>query len=176
MDFSLLFAVRVGRTARLFRTNRGLVNEEHDRWCMGVGVSLAYCLLDLLLEKRPPVDVAAPVAAFVVKQVMSYAKDVGYQTDVHVICSDGGHWSLRPKEIATAETQLIDVMASARKEIYSVAIGEAITMSKLSGLKDSLAAFGVEQKRRRAARLKRLTQPDPQLPTDDPPPQPPLPG
>jgi hypothetical protein len=93
-DFTLLIAVRMGRTARLFKTNRAQVVEQHNRWCMGSGKELADYVFDLFLGSHPTTELAAQIAAYVIGITKQHIEGVGHYTDVHIIESDGYHWSL----------------------------------------------------------------------------------
>jgi 20S proteasome alpha/beta subunit len=114
MDFTLLLAIRVGRSARLFRTNRAQVVEQPSRWCMGSGKEFADHLFGTLLGERPSHDLAAQLAVHVIAATKDNMDGVGHSTDVHVLQSDGEHWSFTAPQIEQTEKDFTEFFGSLR--------------------------------------------------------------
>jgi hypothetical protein len=114
MDFALLLAIRIGRTVRLFRTNRAQVVEQPSRWCMGSGKEFADHLFGILLGERPSHELAAQLAVHVIAATKDNVEGVGHFTDVHVIQSDGEHWSFTAPQIEQTERDFMGFFKSLR--------------------------------------------------------------
>lgn len=117
MDFTLLLAIRVGRSARLFRTNRAQVVEQDNRWCMGSGKEFADYLFDTLLDNHPSFELAAQLAAYVIDVTKDHIDGVGHISDVHVIEANGNHWSLYAPQIQQIETAFAEFFKTLRSVI-----------------------------------------------------------
>lgn len=117
MDFTLLIAMRVGRVARLFRTNSAQVVEQKGRWCIGIGKEFADYAFDLLLENRPSTELAAQVAAYVIGITKEHIEGVGHATDVHVLEGNGRHWSLLAPEVQEVESSYSEFFKTLRMVI-----------------------------------------------------------
>ncbi len=157
MDFTLLVAIRVGRTARLFRTNRAQVLEEKRCCCLGAGKVVAEQILELCLDARPSAELAAQVAAYVVGRTKEHVEGVGLSTDVHVIQSNGRHWALTLPEVKALETGFAEFFKMLQGVIACVdsqSLPEAGIGPRLGFLRTAVEGLREAQKARqdRAAR------------------------
>lgn len=117
MDFTLLLAIRIGRTARLFRTNRAQVVEQTSRWCIGSGKEFSDYIFDLLLDNNPTTELAAQLAVYVIDVTKEHVEGVGHFTDVHIIQSDGRHWSIFAPEVKEIESGFDELFKTLRHVI-----------------------------------------------------------
>lgn len=176
MDFSLLLAIRIGRTARLFRTNRAQVVEQRPRWCIGSGKEFADYLLELYLGNRPPVELAAQTAAYVIGITKEHIDGVGHATDVHILQSSGRHWRLSPPEIEELEKNFDSFFKALHNVVAcvdSLTVAEDGIDWRIELLKNSLGELRATQRKRLERSAKRLLnfeagQSDPQQTTTDP--------
>jgi hypothetical protein len=179
MDFTLLLAIRVGRTARLFRTNRAQVVEQRSRWCMGSGKEFADYVFDLFLESHPTTEIAAQVAAYVIGITKEHIEGVGHSTDVHVIESDGHHWSLHAPQVEEIESgfaKFFETLRHAIGRIDSRFTSDNSLPTWFGFLGDNIKELRAAQDKRMELRARmREGRLDPQSPKDDPSPPPPSP-
>jgi hypothetical protein len=154
LGVQLLVATWVaGRGTRLFETYRTFVTEVTHHRSIGVGSWLVEYLRDMFFPPghRPSVEVAKPLAAYMVWAAKKYIECCGGHTFVRTLLDDGTDRRVWGEEIQDAETYFQDCfkgLAYIRRSLSIAVDPENIDMVPFAKiLKDRLVEFRQRQKK-----------------------------
>jgi hypothetical protein len=150
----LLAAIWVaGRGTRLFETYRTFVTEVSEHRSLGVGSWLVEYLRDMFFPPghRPTVEVAKPLAAYMVWAAKEYIEACGGRTFVRALLNDGTDRRVWSEEIRDAEgyfQSFFRDLVGIRRFLDSSFDPANIDMISFSNiLKDQLVEFRQKQKK-----------------------------
>ncbi|MGA2214191.1 MAG: hypothetical protein ABSH31_13025 [Bryobacteraceae bacterium] len=120
LHFDLLIAIRIASSCHLFRTNRTMLIQEKSTACIGIGLYFANYAAEEFLVRNPTVEIAAQVATYIISRASTYIEGIGKGADIHVLRSDGRHYSFMKPERESVEQRFEKLFAAFRNLLRCV--------------------------------------------------------
>jgi hypothetical protein len=159
LGFEMLVGIWVAGTGtRLFQTFRTGCVEVDRHACIGIGSYLTQCFTDLLFPPGPPppLQLAGPLAAFLVGKAKKYVLYCGGHTSVRELLDDGTDDMMWKQEVEDAEEyfeSFFSVVGSVHTSLGSLNAPEAVDMEPYAKmLKERLIESMAVQKKYRDKR------------------------
>lgn len=116
-EFQLLIAMRHERKSCLWITERNLMEEVQPFTVIGITRASSHALLGQLYQPFPSLNVAAYLAAYVVRQAKLSSSDVGFQTEIRFIFREGT--SIVPEDTIQKWEEVFSKYQFFQREIFS---------------------------------------------------------